>query len=211
MKALAVARLPRVLLVLTAVFALPLACGGGSAGDAKSPPGGAGSAMPADPSAAGLADAGPTTTTTTTLGSGGDLQGTKLQQTTTVASTSGSAAPASSGPHSHDPGRGVADLKAIVAAHRQEARACYDAGVKNHPGIEGDLVVQWTIDPKGNVTQISEDLSRSAITEPGVVACVVKIIQAIQFAPSPGGFETKAFYPFNFRLRQSQQQPSGSP
>jgi hypothetical protein len=196
-------------LSLAAVVVLPIACGGGAAAtDGTKSPAGSDSA-PGDSSAAALTDAG--TTTTTTLGAGGDLQGSKLQQTNTVASTTGSVAPVSSGPHTHDPGRGIADLKAIVAAHREEARACYDAGVKDHPGIEGDLVVQWTIDPKGAVTQISEDLSRSQITEPGVVACVVKIIQGIQFAPSPGGFETKAYYPFNFRLRHSQQQPVPSP
>jgi hypothetical protein len=148
-----------------------------------------------------LADAGPTTTTTTTLGKGGDLTGAKLEQTTTVASTTGSTAPTPKGPHGHDPGRGAADIRAIVVAHRDEARACYDAALKDHPGIEGDLVIQWTIDPKGVVTATSSDTSRSQITEASVVACVVKIIQGIQFAPSPGGFETKAYYPFNFHPR----------
>ena len=65
-------------------------------------------------------------------------------------------------------------------------------------GIEGDLVIAWTIDPKGSVTQTSLDTSRSQIVEPTVVACVSDIIKKVQFAPSPGGYETKAFYPFNF-------------
>jgi hypothetical protein len=103
----------------------------------------------------------------------------------------------------------VADIKAIVVAHRDDARACYDAALKDHPGIEGDLVIQWTIDPKGNVTAVTEDTSRSQITEPTVVACVAKIIQAIQFAPSAGGFETKAYYPFNFHPRHSQPSSGG--
>jgi hypothetical protein len=205
---------PVPLLAVAAIALAPLAvaaCGGGQ-GNPVTPAGsaaGAGSAAPADSS---VPDAGPTTTTTTTLGSGGDLQGAKLQQTTTVASTTGSAAPASSGPHTHDPGRGAADIRAIVVAHRDEARACYDKALKDHPGIEGDLVVQWTIDPKGVVTAVSEDTSRSQITEPSVVACVVKIIQGIQFAASPGGFETKAFYPFNFHPRHGTgSQGGGTP
>jgi hypothetical protein len=69
--------------------------------------------------------------------------------------------------------------------------------------------MQWTIDPKGNVSQISSDISRSQITEPAVVACVAEIIKKIQFASSPGGFETKAFYPLNFHPRHGQ--PAGSP
>jgi hypothetical protein len=96
-----------------------------------------------------------------------------------------------------------------VVAHRDEARACYDAGLATHPGIKGDLVIQWTIDPKGTVTQVSEDVERSQITEPTVVACVAGVIKKIAFASSPGGYETKAFYPFNFVPRQPGQGQGG--
>jgi hypothetical protein len=200
--------------LLAPLLAVPLACAGGSAdtGGANAPVGAAGSASPAaagaaptDSAASAPANAGPTTTTTTTLGAGGDLQGAKLTQTTTVASTTGSSAPPTKGPHTHEAGRGPADIRAIVVAHRDEARACYDAALAKHPGIEGDLVIQWTIDPKGAVTQFSEDTSRSQITEPGVVACVGNVIKKIQFAASPGGYETKAFYPFNFHPRKPAQ------
>ena len=92
-------------------------------------------------------------------------------------------------------------------AHRDEARACYENALADHPGIEGDLRITWTIDPKGNVTQISLDPSHSQIAETTVVACVSDIVKKIQFAPSPGGFETKAFYPFNFHPRHNKQAP----
>jgi hypothetical protein len=208
--------------LLVTLFAVPLACGGGQAAGvnpaAKSPDTAAtGAPSPASTessggSAGGAAlDAGSATTTTTTLGNGGDLQGAKLSETHTVASTTGSAAPTPppKGPHGHDPGRGPADIRAIVIAHRDEARACYDKSLAAHPGIEGDLVIQWTIDPKGVVTQISEDTARSQITEASVVACVGDVIKKIQFAPSPGGFETKAFYPFNFHPRHGTAAAGG--
>ena len=67
-------------------------------------------------------------------------------------------------------------------------------------------MIQWTIDPKGNVTQASADSTRSQITEPTVVACVTDIIKKIQFAASEGGYETRAFYPFNFRPRHATGQ-----
>lgn len=194
------------LLLPLPLLCAPVGCGGGqAAGPGATPPPPGSGPTPAD---APAIDAGPTTTTTT-LPEGGDLLGAKLEQTTTVASTTSSAAPAPRGPHGHDPGRGPADIRAIIIAHRDEARACYDRALPGHPGVEGDLVVQWTIDPKGNVTAISSDTSRSQITEASVVACVVKIIQGIQFAPSPGGFETKAFYPFNFHPRHGQPPRGG--
>jgi hypothetical protein len=197
------------LLLPLCVFCAPVGCGGGQgAGGGATSPAGTGSGASTD---ATPLDAGPTTTTTATLADGGDLQGAKLEQTSTVASTTGSAAPTAKGPHTHDPGRSAADIRAIVIAHRDEARACYDASLKDHPGIEGDLVIQWTIDPKGAVTAVTQDTSRSQITEATVVACIVKIIQGIQFAASPGGFETKAFYPFNFHPRHTQPASSAQP
>ncbi len=179
---------------------LLIACGGGGAeaGDPKS--GGVPGTSSLSPSDGGSAAEGDATAATTTvaLGSGGDLQGAKLSETRTVASTSADASTPQRGPHTHDVGRGTADIRAIIMARRDEARACYDDAVKDHPGIEGDLVIQWTIDPKGAVTQLSLDSTRSQIVEPAVVACVSDIIKKVQFAPSPGGFETKASYPFNF-------------
>jgi hypothetical protein len=202
---------------LLVTCATALACGGGQApaDGAKAPdPAGSPGASASAPASASPASDGTPTTTAVTLADGGDLQGAKLSESHTVASTSasgaGGAAPPPSGPHSHDAGRGPADIRAIIVAHRDEARACYDKGLTTHPGIEGDLVIQWTIDPKGNVTQVSADSARSQIHEPGVVACIGDVIRKIQFAASPGGFETKAFYPFNFHPRGPQPAPKGS-
>jgi TonB family protein len=83
-------------------------------------------------------------------------------------------------------------------SRRDEARACYDKGLKDHPGIEGDLTVKFVIDPQGAVTDASVDSSKSTINEPTVGACIVDIIKKIKFAPSKGGFETRANYPYNF-------------
>jgi hypothetical protein len=191
-----VARCSRVSPLLLLSFLVPIACGGGGAESE-------GAKVATTPSAAGDGGAAPAadapTTTTVALADGGDLQGAKLTETKTVAApaTSASAAPPK-GPHTHEIGRGPEDIRAIIMARRDDARACYDAALKDHPGIEGDLVIAWTIDPKGNVTQTSLDTSRSQITEPGVVACVSDLIKKVQFAPSPGGYETRAFYPFNF-------------
>jgi hypothetical protein len=113
-------------------------------------------------------------------------------------------------PHEHDPGRGPADIRAIIAAHRDDARACYDQALLTHPLLEGDLVVQWTIDPKGNVVRVALDSTRSQIQEPALTDCVADVVRAIRFAPSPGGFETKAWYPFNFHPRGARVPASGA-
>ena len=183
---------------LASLLLWPLACGGGGAeSDGAKAPGPAGSqGLAADAGTSTVADP---PTTTVALADGGDLQGAKLTETKTTTTTAASAnAPPPKGPHAHEVGRGPEDIRAIIMARRDDARACYDGALKDHPGIEGDLVIAWTIDPKGNVTQASVDASRSQIVEPSVVACVSDLIKKVQFAPSPGGFETRAFYPFNF-------------
>jgi TonB family protein len=191
---------------------LLVACGGGTPADAKSPGDGAGSANSASSGGASAGDgtsggpAGPGSssgasggTTTTALPPSGELQGAKLGSSThTEVETKGDAGPKAGPGHSQEPGRKREDIQAIIMARRDEARACYDKGLKDHPGIEGDLTVKFVIDPQGTVTEASVDESKSTIHEPTVGACVAEVIKKIKFAPSKGGFESRANYPFNF-------------
>ena len=170
------------------VFSLGLllpACGGGQVAPAESAPSAtevdAGQFPPVAATDAGLSDASATGNPPPVLDNdGGRVKG-----------------------RAHDPGRSSQDIRALVVAHRDEARACYDNALATHPGIEGDLVMRWTIDPKGVVGQIANDTARSQIFEPSLVSCVAAVLGKIQFAPSQRGFETTAFYPFNFHPRRS--------
>ncbi len=146
-------------------------------------------------------DAGPTTTTTVALGSGGKAEGSKLTPAASAEAPDGAADGGAKGTHPGDVGRSPKDIQAIVVSRRDEARACYDAALKTHPGIEGNLDVRWTIDPKGNVTDIAVDTSDSDILEPTVGNCVIAILKSIHFNESAKGFETRTHYPFNFHPR----------
>ena len=107
-----------------------------------------------------------------------------------------------------EPGRTAKDIQTIVAARRDDARACYDKSLASHPGIEGDLDIRWKIDPQGNVTDAEVDTTKSSILEPTVAQCIIDIIKKIKFAASPKGFESRAHYPFNFHPKPGQ---GGSP
>lgn len=200
--------------VASASLYLTVACGGGGGApaDVKAPGDGTG-ATTASSSGAGAATDGtgnPTTgpgsssgasggSTTSALPPSGELQGAKLGSSThTEVETKGDGGPKAGPGHSQEPGRKREDIQTIVMSRRDEARACYDKGLKDHPGIEGDLTVKFTIDPQGTVTEASVDSSKSTINEPSVGTCVTDVIKKIKFAPSKGGFETRANYPFNF-------------
>lgn len=182
----------------------PVASGGtSSAGGASSGGGGGGASSGGDGVAA--ASGG---TTTTNLPDGGELQGAKLGSSThTEVETKGDGGPKAGHGHSQEPGRRREDIQTIVMARRDEARACYDKGLKDHPGIEGDLTVKFVIDPQGVVSEAVVDSGKSTINEPGVGACIVDIIKKIKFAPSGGGFETRANYPFNFHPKTFGKHP----
>ena len=148
-----------------------------------------------------------------TLGDAGDLQGTKLQSSSSSASTADlpEAGPGR-GPHPSEPGRSVKDIQVIVQAHRDEARACYDQAQQAHPNpsMKGNLDVKWTIDPTGKVTEIAVDDAQSDIHDPAIGKCVIAVIKGIQFAVSAKGFETRAHYPFNFNPHNAPPRPAGS-
>lgn len=194
------------LLAIAAVGALSMsiACGGGQ-NEAKAPEGAAAKASGdgTSPGATGpAANDGPSTTTQ--LGQGGDLQGAKLESSShKEVETKGDAGPSAGPGHSQEAGRRREDIQTIIMARRDDARACYDQGLKQHPGIEGDLDIKWVIDPEGNPKDVAVDPSKSQILDPGVGNCVVEIIKKIKFAPSAKGFETRTHYPFNFHPRNT--------
>ena len=176
--------------VATGLVAL-VACGGGA------PPAQAPAVLGAAPGPTvavappHLGDAGPTSTTTQSLTA--QAGGTKLTPLANAAARADG-----DDKHQGELGRTVADLRAIINSHRDEARACYDNALAAHPGIEGTIDIRWVIDPTGAVTLAEIDTSHSEVVEPAVANCIVALIKKIRFNASPKGFETKAHYPFNF-------------
>ncbi len=156
-------------------------------------------------------DVGTGGTTTTSQLDASDLQGQKLTSgSRKEIETKGDGGPRTPRSGSSDePGRRRDDIKTIILTHRDEARACYDKALKDHPGIEGDIEIKWTIDPDGNVTNPEVDEGRSQIHEPSVGKCIIDVIKNIKFAKSEKGYESHARYPFNFHPKASQLKKDG--
>lgn len=200
---------------LTAVsssLALAVACGGkeepktpgSSSGLSPDTTADSGAAAPSSSGGGDNASSGGGTTTTNQLDAS-DLQGAKLSSSSKKEiETKGDGGPKPGpGGRSDEPGRRREDIQTIIQTHRDEARACYDKALKDHPGIEGDLDVKWTIDPTGAATDVAVDQGKSSIHEETVGNCVVDVIKKIKFAASAKGFETHAHYPFNFHPKNA--------
>ena len=180
-------------------FMLTGGCGAApSSPPAKAPESG-GVAASSKASSSATEPAAPSTSATTTvdLPPGGDSQGAKLAEKSTRVEVNPPTSGATPGGGS-EPGRSAKDIQTLVVSHRDEARACYDNAVKTHPGIEGNIDIQWTIDPSGSVAMGSVDPARSEITEPSLGACLTSVIKQLRFRASAKGLETHAHYPFNF-------------
>lgn len=193
-----------------ALLLLAVACGGGKPDGAKDPTteaakGGEGPTSAGPSGADGTARGTEAPTTTTLALDAGDLQGAKLGSSSRKEiETKGDGGPRTPpGGKSDEPGRRGEDIRTMVQARRDDARACYDKALKDHPGLEGDLDVKWTITPEGNVADAAIDHQKSNIHEESVGQCIIDIIKKIKFAPSQKGYETRAHYPFNFHPRMT--------
>jgi len=94
--------------------------------------------------------------------------------------------------------RGKAEIQQVMADNRDKVRACYDAVLANNPGSKGALVVDFTIDPRGEVKQAEVNWSASDLHIPELDTCAVDAVKAIKFPASSRGLESKVTYPFNF-------------
>jgi TonB family protein len=113
----------------------------------------------------------------------------------------------SSAPTAPKDARGKNEIQQVMVANRDKVRACYDSALAQNPGIEGDLVVSFVIDPHGDVKQAEVDWSHSDLHVPELDTCAADAVRSIKFPPSSRGLESKVNYPFNFHPPRSEPPP----
>jgi TonB family protein len=117
------------------------------------------------------------------------------------ASTSAAPSAAASAAPSNDT-RTLESIRGVVSENRQKVRDCYEAALKNNPGIVGDLVVSFVIDPEGKVKSAEVNWNESDIHVPELDTCAVAAIKSLRFMPSSKGLESSVNYPFNLNPKQ---------
>jgi hypothetical protein len=89
-------------------------------------------------------------------------------------------------------------IATIIKDHRKGARACYEQVLQDVPGMKGDLVIQFILNPDGSMKHAELNEARSTIKEPKLANCVIEVMRHLDFPQSSRGMETKVNYPFNF-------------
>ena len=164
---------------------------------------------PSASSSAATVSSADDSTTTASLPYDGGSQGTKLPLLPDGSDAGADGSSDAGARRAHEPGRGPDDIRSAVVARRAETRACFEKASSATSPVGRSLTMKWTIDPKGIVGAPTIDPAHSDVVDMGVVNCVAAILKTIKFAASPGGYETKASYPFI--MHRQHNADGGSP
>ena len=85
----------------------------------------------------------------------------------------------------------------VVARHLHEVKACYDPELEAKPGLEGSIMVQFTIGAEGLV--VASELVNSTMKDAVVEGCVVEAVRHWEFPKPVGGGVVVVSYPFLFK------------
>ncbi len=88
-------------------------------------------------------------------------------------------------------------VRRIIASYRSQIRTCYERGLIANPNLEGRIVYKWQISPLGSV--VTAQISKATLESANLKACVLEVIQKMNFPKAPNGLPTTVIYPFVFQ------------
>jgi hypothetical protein len=96
-------------------------------------------------------------------------------------------------------------VQKMVMEQRATVRKCYEDALKELPGLHGDLVIHFVLDPEGKVKKAELNQEQSTLKSPKVTECAINVIKGIKFPPSSRGMQSEINYPFNLNPQKSQK------
>lgn len=95
--------------------------------------------------------------------------------------------------------RNAADVNALVQHSRDRFRCCYDVAAREHPGIQGEFVLDFVLKPDGSLKSAAHNKEKSQIKDDAMGECAIDVLKTITFPASKKGKETTVSYPFGFK------------
>lgn len=84
-------------------------------------------------------------------------------------------------------------IRRVIVKHHGEIQACYEDALSRSPELAGRLVVRFTIEEDGHVSEAKVDGSSTA-AEPGLWRCVEEKVAAFEFPRLFG--QVRVVYPW---------------
>ncbi len=88
-------------------------------------------------------------------------------------------------------------IQATIAKYISQVRACYEDGLRQQPGLSGQVGVNFEIGPNGMLNY--SRVGKSSLGHPGVESCITTRMMKWQFPKPLGGVNVKVNYPFLLR------------
>lgn len=88
------------------------------------------------------------------------------------------------------------DIARVLSRNLARFKHCYEKELNANPNLEGKVAVEFTIAPSGAVARAG--ITDSALDNENVEACVVRVLQSLEFPEPKGGGVVVVRYPFVF-------------
>ncbi|HAR41250.1 MAG TPA: hypothetical protein DCS07_01235 [Bdellovibrionales bacterium] len=86
----------------------------------------------------------------------------------------------------------------VIHRHLSEVRYCYESAILRTPGIEGRLIVNFTIGSSGAVK--ASEIKTSNLPDPRLDDCILRRLVTWKFPQTKGGIDVAVTYPFIFKM-----------
>ncbi len=113
-----------------------------------------------------------------------------------AATTASGTDPAAKASPTSAAGTPIADADKVIAEMRADFRTCYNDGLKKNAKLEGGVVIEAKVGPKGDVTSATPQELEGLTPEVG--ACIAKRVQKASFTP-PGEKGSTLRIPVKFK------------
>jgi TonB family protein len=91
-------------------------------------------------------------------------------------------------------------ISQVIKQKQSLIKACYEIGLRRNTGINGKVVVKFTINESGKVIEAS--IEESTLGDPIVEKCILRMIERLTFPPPEKG-QVTVTYPFIFSVMGS--------
>jgi len=89
-------------------------------------------------------------------------------------------------------------IRSKIKEHIKEIMGCYNGPVAKDPTLKGKIVIDWTVDYTGKVTQATVNDSKTTLKDQTVQSGLTDKFKSWTFPPAPKGQTVTASYPFVF-------------
>lgn len=98
------------------------------------------------------------------------------------------------------------DMIAETVNKRMTAiRDCYERELQTNQKLKGLIKVSFTIQVKGDVTDVVADKEKTTLNDKKVLSCVLDVVKKLKFTARKSGDPQPVSYPFRFQPREEKK------